>query len=136
MNSTQMAENFKSGSIFPIAEKMISEFTEVGLRENKVLNRQQFASYLLGYLARKIAKRRFNNETNYGFMDLLLFRQNNKKPALFSKSLTKKEFIDGMGELEQLDKTIYATLLAEQFENDEADDVKVLAAFFNQLSHE
>lgn len=136
MNSAQMAENFKSGLVSPIAQKMIEEFPEHGLQENKVLNRHQFASYLLGYLAGKIAKSRYKNEASYAFMDRLLFRQNSKKPALFSKSLTKKEFVSGMSELSETDKAIYALLLTEQFENDEADDVKVLAAFFKQLSQE
>lgn len=131
MNSLQMAENFKSGTITPIAKKMIAEFPEVGFQENKVFNRQQFASYLLGYLAAKVAKNRFKNETSYVFMNILLFRENNKKPILFLRSLTKSEFIDGVGELEQFDKNIYAALLTEKFENDEANEVKVYAAFFN-----
>ena len=131
--SEELANKFVSGSTFPILDEMINEFPEHGIQGNRVINEHQFASHCFGFLAGRIAKIKYQNEKNYGYMDYYLFSQNNKKPREFQKSLTKPIFIEvATNYFSKLEKEIYSHLLT--YDKKDSDEVKFLAGFFRELS--
>ncbi len=113
LQSTILADNFKSGDIRPILDSMYQEFPKTGLKENKIVSAGNFASYVIGYWISMFDR---HNDTSYGFVDGYIAQENKNKPIYLIKTLTKPAFLKQMQTLPDIDKQLYAefVLLDEQ----------------------
>ncbi len=133
--SEELAEKFKSGSVFPIIDEMIKEFPLKGIQQNKIINELQFRSYLFGILAAKASKIAFPNPKMHIDREMHLFQENRKKPFQFKKSLMNPVFVRIADEnFSKVEKEMYAELLLT--EEKECDQIKFYAAFFRELGVE
>lgn len=133
MNSQQLIQNFKSGSLIPVYEAMYSEVPAMGFQENQKVSKLQNQSNCLGRLTAKIAKGVFPDAKNHGILDHLVYQQNKKKPFNFQKTLLKPLFAKGAEQhLQGDDRQVYAALLLEA--HGEADNAAFLSGYFRELS--
>ena len=108
-----MASEFKSGSLKPILEKMITEAPQHGLQENEVISNVRLASYVAGKLVA-----RFGNEAgaqnwqnSFGWTDKYIYQENPKKPIWLAKTLQKPAFVAAMSNRSQAHKELYAEMM-------------------------
>lgn len=127
--STELAENFKSGSTLPILNQMYSEIEEYGLQENKVINTNKFISFVLGKWVSNF--NRYEDNT-YSFLDHYIYQENYKLPIMLKKTLTKVSFVEQMEDMPELYKNLYAEMLL--LEEQEVYKPLFLVGLFNQDS--
>ncbi|RHJ76374.1 helix-turn-helix transcriptional regulator [Parabacteroides sp. AM08-6] len=131
-SADEMASEFRSGSLFPIYERMMADAYTQGLTSNSQVSKVRLASYICGFLSAIIA-RNVEQEKSFAFLDKVVYQENAKKPYLFNKSVLKMALYAEYWDSDE--KKLFAVLCSEisDLGTDEMDNAAFLAAFMRYI---